>query len=187
VADLGPEAFKELLAWLDADKERAGEKYEALRRRLVIFFEGRKCGWESETLSDRTLDVVARKLAEGQKIHSSESFSYCYGVARNVYLEFIKHQKPAMLEREPALPQAKPSSDESRLHCLDRCLSQLPPESRKLILDFYEGTRHVKIENRRRLAIGLGITLNALRIRTHTIRSKLETCVRGCVVESGQT
>jgi hypothetical protein len=180
VRELTPEAFAKLLGTLDSDPQRAAEKYDVLWRRLSVFFEGRSCGQESDALVDRTLDLVAGKLAEGSEIYGGIS-GYCFGVARNIWRDWLKRPRAIALEYEPAAPPRSDATMEIRLHCLEGCLERLPPESRKLILDFYQGERRGKIENRQRLADVLGITPNALRRRTHAIRVKLEGCASECV------
>src|SRR5260370_21734318 len=109
MAEFTPEAFNALLAWLDHDRDRAGERYNTLRHRLIVFFEGRNCSSESDGLADRTLDVVARKLREGQNIHSSESFGYCFGVARNILRERLHGPKLYQLDIQPASPNSEAS------------------------------------------------------------------------------
>ena len=69
---------------------------------------------------------------------------------------------------------------EQRLDCLDRCLEQLKPEQRTLIVDYYRDSRRQKIERRRELADRLGISMNALAIRACRIRDALLTCLEGC-------
>src|ERR671938_30866 len=64
-AALTAEAFTKLLARLDPDRERAGEKYEELRRTLVKFFEWRGAPFP-EDQADETFNRVARKLDEGR-------------------------------------------------------------------------------------------------------------------------
>ena len=39
--ELTGEAFDLFLSWLDADRDQAAFKYEALRRRLIVFFDCR--------------------------------------------------------------------------------------------------------------------------------------------------
>jgi hypothetical protein len=184
VRELTPEAFAKLLGTLDPDPQRAAEKYDGLWRRLAIFFDGRSCGLESDVLADRTLDLVGGKLLEGSEIHSPGGISaYCLGVARNIWRDWLKRPRTSSLEYEPATHPGSDAATEVRLHCLEVCLERLPPESRKLILDFYQGERRGKIENRQRLADTLLITPNALRRRTHAIRVKLEACARECVAD----
>jgi DNA-directed RNA polymerase specialized sigma24 family protein len=66
--------------------------------------------------------------------------------------------------------------------CFDRCLAELPADSRSLMLRYYEGERSDKISNRRRLAAALAVSESALRSRVQRLRDRLEQCVQECVV-----
>ena len=68
-------------------------------------------------------------------------------------------------------------TSQRRLDSLERCLQQLETRDRELILEYYRGEQRSKIEGRRRLAGRLGLTVNALSIRTCRLRDKLEACV----------
>src|SRR5437773_826195 len=82
-------AFHRLLARLDPDPQRAGEKYEALRRRLVAFFEWRGAPWPEEH-ADETIDRVAKRAAEDEAVINVEA--YAVGVARMVLLEALREK-----------------------------------------------------------------------------------------------
>lgn len=185
---LNAEAFEKLLSQLDADREKAGEKYEQLRTRLVRFFEWR--GAENpQELSDESLDRVSIKLAQGELIFDLSG--YVYGVARNVLRESWEklQRERAGLENaveQSILPhQTFPEQDEEtekrRIYdCLEGCLAKLSDENRELILAYYQQEKGAKIQNRRLLASRLKIPINALRIRVFRIRERLEACVREC-------
>ena len=183
---LTPEAFDKLLASLDPERERAGEKYEQIRGGLVCFFEWRGCP-SPEDHADETINRVARKLDEGLPI--SDPFTYVYGVARMLLLEIYKgreRERAALSDLASSAPPAPPDAEEEaearlRLDCLRRCLGGLPPESRDLITAYYQGEKRAKIDNRRGLAGRLGSPLNALRLRARRLRAALEECVGGCV------
>jgi RNA polymerase sigma factor (sigma-70 family) len=188
-AALTREGLEALLAYLDPDRDRAGEKYEEIRHRLVKLFECRGVVPPEEP-ADETIDRVARRLAEGEQIRSSSPGAYFYGVARNVLRERWAHQRehPAgpNLRRLPNLPAPEPGDDleaaEGRATCLERCLATLPPETRRLVLGYYRqaaGAR--KIKGRKELAAELGISTNTLWVRAHRARSRLEQCVRECL------
>ena len=177
------EAFDRLLASLDADREQAGQKYVRLRLKLVKYFE-----WRGAAFPDREADVtinrVARRIEEGQDVHSFNA--YCYGVARLVFSEALRAQRKEREALECAQPAEVQEADtdldsEAQRACLDRCLQALPVENRQLIIEYYDDDKGKKIERRKRLAARLGIPLNALRIRAHRIRVGLEACVRECV------
>jgi RNA polymerase sigma factor (sigma-70 family) len=175
--NLTQEAFDLLLAQLDGDREQAGMKYEALRRRLVKFFEWRGCRM-AEDLADDAMNRIARKLEAGEQISSLSA--YCLGIARNVFLESLRERR-----REEALePSERPSAtqfDEPRQECLERCLRELPPQESSLIIEYYQEEKGSRIQKRRELAAHLGIPLNALRIRAHRIRAQLQMCVENCM------
>src|ERR1700692_661929 len=84
---LTSETFTKLLASLDADRERAGEKYEDLRRTLIRFFEWRSAPFPEEH-TDEALNRVAKKLDEGVEVRNMGGYSY--EVARLVFLEAVK-------------------------------------------------------------------------------------------------
>src|SRR5262245_43479522 len=96
---LSPRSFEKLLAFLAPDREAAGWRYEAIRRRLVTFFECRGCP-RPEDLADEVIDRVARKVEEGGAVIPSPE-AYFYGVARNVERESWRG-----LQRERSLDEA---------------------------------------------------------------------------------
>ena len=55
---LSQKAFDDLLDWLASNREQAGHKYEAIRRRLITIFTGRGC-CDAEDLADETMNRVA--------------------------------------------------------------------------------------------------------------------------------
>lgn len=176
------EELDALLAALDPDRERAAEKYEVIRRKLIRLFEWRGCECP-EDLADRTIERVARRLDEGVKVQSN-IFGYFYGVAHLIHKEFLRHaaREQRALERgdwPPRQPDEEPG-DDRRIACLRRCLAELPPDQKTLLLRYYQGESS-NISNRKDLSKELGIPINALRIRVHRARRKLESCVRDCL------
>jgi DNA-directed RNA polymerase specialized sigma24 family protein len=185
------EAFERLLRSLDAeDRERAGEKYELARRKLIAFFEAR--GSESPAdNADETLNRAARKLLEGEQIEDINK--YLYGVARLLLMELGRaHERtPLALDRVAPIKTAAAveSEEESllreeherRFECFETCLKKLPADSRDFIIDYYREEKGAKIEGRKRQAAKLGLSLNALRLRAARVRSALERCMNECL------
>jgi DNA-directed RNA polymerase specialized sigma24 family protein len=178
---LTQKAFDRLLSCLDADRERAGEQYLKIRNKLVSYFECRDCPFPEEH-ADETINRVARKLASGEEIR--EPATYVYGVARLLLLEILKErtrQQSAIEHLSRMQPESIEEDEEDRrLECFKTCLARLDAEDRRLITQYYEGERRVKIENRTRLAERLAISQTALRIRAYRLRAALETCVNKC-------
>ncbi len=174
--DLTPEAFEQLLRFLNPDRDTAGRKYEAIRQRLVTIFTCRGVT-HPEELADETFNRVASKVPSIAGTYVGDPALYFYGVSRKVLLEWLK-KRPI----PPALPDVPGSEErELELDCLDKCLEKLTTRNRDLILEYYRDDAKGKIEHRRSLAGRLGIGLNALRIRSHRIRSNLESCVFDCL------
>src|SRR5688572_1456185 len=95
---LDQERWDRLLKWLDADTNRAGEKYEWIRTRLIKIFVSRGSS-TSDELADVTIDRVATRLVEIQDGYVGERLSYFYGVAKNVYRESLRKDKVRSEER----------------------------------------------------------------------------------------
>lgn len=185
---LDSEAFARLLTLLDADWEQAGEKYLTLRRKLRMFFVYRGCQI-SEELADETINRVALRIKGGEMLRTAEPLLYFYGVARNVlreYVECCEHHFLALQDLHPvALSAGDPLrlaeqerarlEQEQMLEKLDECLRELPPETRRLLLEYHHCERGCdRIRCRRKMAERLGISVNALKIRVHRIRELLE-------------
>lgn len=173
---LTQDAFDSLLAWLDPDRERAGEKYEAVRRRLIKIFTCRGCR-DADELADRTINRVALKAPEVSKGYVGDPALYFYGVAQKIFLEYVR-KPPASL---PPPPQDNSDETEREYACLERCMEGLSPTSREMVLEYYRGEKGAKVERRKRLSERLGIGQNALRIRAHRVRAALQQCVEGCL------
>jgi DNA-directed RNA polymerase specialized sigma24 family protein len=185
---LSGEALAKFLACLDADAERAGARYESLRLALMKFFDWRGARFPEEC-ADEAINRVIRKVDEGETIRDIPT--YCLGVARLVLLENRKGPDSKRVDIEALSPNvlAAPGSPEprglsgpgdERQDCFDRCLGELPSESRQLILQYYSDERRQKIDRRQAMAERLGIPLNALRSRAQRIRNRLEDCVQRC-------
>jgi DNA-directed RNA polymerase specialized sigma24 family protein len=175
-------AFDSLLAWLDADREQAGEKYEHIRRRLIKIFTCRGCS-DAEELADETINRVTLKAPEVAKNYTGDPALYFYGVAQKVYLESLRKRPQAIM---PPPVAAESEELEREYECLERCMEQLPQINRQLVLEYYQDDKRAKIDHRREQAQRLGIAPNALRIRAHRIRVTLQQCVQECL-EQGLT
>ncbi|MFY9608365.1 MAG: hypothetical protein WAU45_07080 [Blastocatellia bacterium] len=181
------EAFDQLLERLDADREQAGAEYENIRRKLIKFFEWHGCE-SPEDYTDETINRVARRIDEGEVIHNLRG--YFGGVARMLWLDLLKEKQreQAAFERLPP-PRVVTDEDEPKLHfgCFEKCLESLSAENREMIIEYYREEKSAKIEARKRMAKGFGIRPNALRIRAHRIKARLEECVRECIDSSEAT
>lgn len=182
---LTPRGFERLLDHLHADRDTAGRIYEQLRRRLVRFFEGRRSAFPDEH-ADETLNRVARKLDAGETIQ--DVTTYVIGIARMVVREAARAaSREAAVQAASGAPgfvtahSDQASVESSRLlDCLHGCLDQLAPPDRDVIVQYYQNEKSAKINNRKELAMKLGLQMNALRLRAFRIRAGLERCVERC-------
>lgn len=180
--DLTPEQLEALLASLHADRDQAGSRYEEIRRRLIRFFDWRGCE-HSDELTDETINRVARQLA-GDLSLRSDPYAYFCGVARLVSLEYKRREarQDRMWTDQTLLPGNPGGFGEAgddpdpRLDSLRHCLDALPAWQRELVLRYHRGEQ--RIQDRKDLCRDLNIEMNALRIRVHRIRRKIENCVR---------
>ena len=184
---LTEEAFAQLLYRLDDDRERAGEKYEDLRRMLLRFFEWRGATF-CEERADESLNRLARKLSEGVSVE--ETRAYAMQIARLVLLESFKGRDARRadwdeLPNEPATDPRRETRErelaERNQCCLNHCLRQLPDEARQLILVYYQHAGRAQIERRAALAMKLGLRREALANRAQRLHDKLAECVMRCV------
>ena len=180
---LTQEAFDQLLGSFAPDRDDAAKKYLEVRENLIRLFVWRGCPFP-EDHADETFNRVARKISEGEEIRNTAA--YVIGVARLLVLEIIKAQS-RQKEAFEELQKSEVSEDdqtELRIECLQRCLGRLSPENRELIIQYYQGDKREKIENRRLLSERLGVAINSLRMRSLRLREQLQTCVEECLDHS---
>ena len=171
------ENFANFLKWLSPEGESAGEEYERLRFRLCTFFSQRRCRFADE-LADETINRVMLKISE-EKIENR--LAYCYGVAKNVYRESLRKERNHLnVDELQITAKAEPEQSFSS-ECLDKCLAELSPESRNLILEYFSEVKLAKIELHRRISESLEMTQTALRMRVMRIKQKLKICVQECM------
>ena len=180
---LTQEAFDELLAWLNPDREQAARKYEYIRDRLIRIFVHRGCP-PAEDLADKTINKVARKVHELQGYYVGDPALYFCGVARNVYAEYLKGLKEVADTTEvlpAAPPEEEPDESESQHECLDICLQSMVPKDRELLVEYYREERGAKIEQHKEMARKLGVSVNALRIMICRLRASFKKCMEKCL------
>lgn len=179
---LSRESFDKFLARLDPDRDKAGQRYQFIREKLVNFFDWRDCPFP-EDHADEALNRVVRKVDAGEKF--DDISIYVFGVARMMLLEIarMKEKERVAFLRQPApeLLFDKQADELERVNCLRRCLASLPIKDKDLIVQYYEGEGATKIQRRKALAEKLGTPANALRIKACRLREKLGGCLNRCL------
>lgn len=201
-SELTPAAFEALLLWLDPDRDRAGERYEKIRHKLIIFFTVHG-GLSPEYLTDKTINVVAGKVMVDQQARASQPEAYFMGVACNILKEDYRNRdrKNTGIESLPPYlqPTVNPSKDREeeeqgdeaarkralRDQCARRCLGELKTGERELMIEYSSGgdNQGDKKRQRRKMAERLGISTKALTNRMARIRKWLIDCRAKCVAE----
>lgn len=189
--NLTKNGFELLLARLDPAADKAAEKYEDLRLRLVKYFIW-SCGCpesRADDLADATLDRVASKLAQETAVENVRAYSLA--TARFIWLEHGREvREDGRGDDLPDIPAETPETDEpdERYTCLETCMDDAirNPSDRKLILDYYDAEEGEKNkDHRKELARRLGMEVGALKVRACRLRKSLEKCVRECVEKKG--
>jgi len=179
------EGLDRFLSRLNQDREQAGQEYERVRSRLILFFQCRDIV-QAEDCADEAINRVILKLETDQQIR--DLVTYIFGVARLVLLENhrlqLRHQE--VEDEHIVSPMSSDENNELERHmnCLRRCLQSLPTDDRDLITQYYQEQKRAKINLRQELAQRFGIDLNALRVRAYRLRNSLQKCVRKCVQEA---
>ena len=144
-------------------------EYTALRFRAVQYC--RKPGIpDPESLVD---EAIARLIATPHDVDNPVAF--LLAICRNVLFEEYRRLEAvrALANSAPGPEVSSTGDDDSEYKA---CLAALP-RSERLLLEAYVGSGVKGIERRRRLAVRLGISDDALRQRIHRMREKLQRCL----------
>jgi DNA-directed RNA polymerase specialized sigma24 family protein len=171
--------FDTLLNWLSEDREKAGEKYEEIRKSLVRLFEIKGCN-DSQTLADETINRFASRINTLELNHNVKPNTIIFGFAKNIYLESLRRKETQL---NPDLPnlietinvEKNPSNE--YLSYLQECLKNRSTKEREMILAYYEKDKSEKFEQRRKLAEKLKIQNGTMHTRVHRIRLSLQKCI----------
>lgn len=183
---LTQEGLDRLLGWLHADRERAGRiLYEEIRPSLVGGFRAHGCPEaHADDLADETILRVSCEPQEFFDAYVGEPLRYFRRVAHFVHLEYLRRQRktvPLPEDMDVRAPAAPADDVEREYGCLEECISHLRPNSREIVLGYYQGERRVKIELRKALAARLDTKLPQLRLKAHRIRAVLRDCIVNCL------
>ena len=181
---MNQDSFDRFLEWLDADREEAARKYEAIRRELIKFFDN-SVGAEAEDLADKTINTVIEKSPQLIGAYAGDPKHYFFRVALFKRMEYTR-----TLVRRDGGPLPKDVPD-ARCHdaamekevmsaCLRECLQKSRPEERELLLRYYGEGEKGQLKERLEMAASLGCSINALRLQVHRLKEKLRVCITGC-------
>jgi RNA polymerase sigma factor (sigma-70 family) len=186
--DPPPDAVTGPWSMFGNDPQSAGERFEVLRRKLVFYFESRRCD-DPEELAHETLERLLQK--HGERVEVMDLMRYSYGVARNVLLEHLrrkKAEKKYISEQEycshAVADEEEAVSKERRLECLEECAARLSVQESALLTDYFSGKGRSRQERRRLMAEQLNISRNTLTLRVFSLKHRLRKCIEKCLQES---
>jgi DNA-directed RNA polymerase specialized sigma24 family protein len=179
-----PEAFSDrrqaLVRFLGSTEESLDDRLEQIRNKIIRIFICRGCS-DPEDLAQETMLRVYQMVEERVDSFVGDPLLWICGVARNVHRESGKKKAT-----EAPFPQPDPVDQKEAMNeCLERCLGKLSSQEGTLILEYYRGQGRSKIRRHKVLAVLLGISQNALRVRVSRILHKLRICVLECAESEG--
>lgn len=187
VWELSPQAFEKMLDWLDKDREIAGQKYEAIRLRLIKILNYRGC-LEGEELADKVIDRVAQKVDSIAETYQGDPVYYFLNVANKIYLEYRRKPVSVELSDDFAGQSADFAANEDfqpEYECFRKCLENLPTQKREFIIGYYQENKKAKLIIHKQLAESIGIDYSSLHARAFRLRAALQKCVLNCLAENG--
>ena len=177
--DPTPEELEKLLAWFDSDRERAAVKFQSTNERLIRVFASRGCV-DADALADEVMNRVAVRI-DTVIMKYPDPVRCCLGFVDNVYHEWYRDQCRNASAKPPPTP--RPAEElEREDECLRQCLETVTRPDRDLFERYFQSDKPMEV--RKKLALELVLTANALRIRAFKIRKKLRQCLVECLAEA---
>src|SRR6266852_61551 len=174
-----PENFELLLSWLASDRDKAGEKYEQIRRNLLDYFRRREVS-DPLSLTDEVIVRVTKKVNQVATDFVGDPSAYFLAVARRVLAEWWR--RPVETELSENIPVFLDSETGERkevmLQSLEQCWARLSPPEQRVLCRYCVETPPLKLaKGRELLARELNVSLNALRVMAHQLKRKLKCCI----------
>lgn len=170
------EEFEELLTWFDSDRDKAAMKFQSINARLLRVFAARGC-IDADSLADEVMNRVAVRI-ETVIMKYPDPVRCCLAFIDNVYHEWYRDQGRKANAKPPLSP--RPAEElEKEDQCLEHCLGTVPKPDRDLFVRYFQPEK--RIDRRKRLALELALSANALRIRAHKLRKELRHCILECL------
>ena len=164
--------FDELFKLLEPDAASTQSRFSQCRRKLSRFFVWRHCE-DPDNLADETIVRLLKNVNNGQKISAQRPYSYVYGIASNVFHEYLRVRKKNVVLTELSLSETAVTPGEDG--CGSLCLKKLDPNKRELLVHYY-----LDNEDRDKIAEEQLGSINALRLKIHRIKQELKRCWEDC-------
>ena len=184
-----PEDFETLLKWFSEDREQAGAEYLKICQGLIRFFRFKGCS-DAQTLADETINRVAEKIPTLDESKNVKKITIFYGFAANIFLEYLRTQKRQneklnkFAANQPAFADTIEEPNDSKIKCLNKCVSKLSVEEREIFLEYYAPEKEKKSLARKQIAGRLRCEMNTLHVRVFRLRAVLAKCIENCMKKS---
>jgi DNA-directed RNA polymerase specialized sigma24 family protein len=177
--------WRRLLRFLAQGQIDEGVAYERARNRLVRFFAVRG-ELTADELADATFDRLVAKLTDEVAAEVRSPISYVLRFAHFIHLERVnghgtrrgRLQALQPEEGNPAEGAYEEHHHTERLELVERCLNNLRPAQRALLVSYYEHDGRARIVWRQQMSRDLGINPTLLRTRVSRLRIAFERRVR---------
>ena len=182
---LKQEEFDGLLGLFSENREEAGVIYEELRNSLLRYFEARDCR-DADMLADETFSRVASKAHTFDPSRHTRPSSFVFGFASKILLEYSRDPQKMRITYDRwvqsalMVPDNEPEEEAAGMECLRKCLGEMEPDDRELMIAYYGKERQEKIASRKLIAERLGIKMETLHMRVHRLRETLKKCMKRC-------
>lgn len=177
--------FNQLLDWLDSDHLKAGNKYQEIHHKLILYFAARGCA-EAEDLADVTIDRVTSKICNENLEYKGNKTKYFYGFAKNIHLEYQRERSFQLNEEilgddnSVEIGIEEDEISESEL-CLKKCLDKLKNVDKKLMLEYYSAESGREKEFREKIAKKYKLSSNLLRVKVFRLKNNIANCIETCL------
>jgi DNA-directed RNA polymerase specialized sigma24 family protein len=178
---LGKTDWDSFLRQLHPDPEQAAEFYERLRARLISFFRGRRLN----SAEDHADDAIDRMIKAAAREPIRDPMNYGLAVARYIACEARRKPREVSLDESRDFPDLYVSTEamearvSEQLDRIEECSALLEPEEKEVLFSWYRHEKREKIEEKRKLAAKLGITVGTLRVRAFRIRERVRCGLHG--------
>jgi RNA polymerase sigma factor (sigma-70 family) len=151
----------------------SAERYLRLRKRLVIYFEGRGC-WNAEDLADESLMRLVPAVSKPGFDGNAEALAF--GIARNVLYEWRRKEGvfSPLGDVEPASPRACPISADEAAAVAAKAIAQIKSQDRELLEQYF-----IDRLTADEMAARWNLSPAGIRTRIHRLRGRLQRILGG--------
>ena len=196
-----PKDSNRILLLLDDDPDSAARKYHILRDKLkkqLASWSSKMGKAQCEDLADEAILRVIENLNRGEQI--GDLFSYCRGVARNVFREHLRgpdsktesfeelEVNESRFARAYGIEGMGVTEERERAwlekeRCWEKCLKEV--ENGELFIRYYKAKMQGSAsQENSRMAEEMGKSIGALSTDVSRLRRKVEECCRRCINET---